>query len=269
VGYHEWVKKLGRVEASVESLDARLEEMERKMDRLRVLYENFFMGVDRTPPNVPRRDMNRLVLDMQQTPIKNATMRFRFQTLLQRWVLLTTYWNRTLREIETGTYRRDLVKAHRHMAARGGAITEEEALRLGIPASRVKSFVSRQNKQSPAAGNEATPAPAPASQPAPPPQPAPASQPAPPPLPQARAAARAAEALVPGLASGELEDFYRRFVKAHTETAGAPPRASLAQMRAKLQQDLPRIMAMEGCLRVRLDIAVEAGKVKLRVRPVK
>ena len=40
---------------------------------------------------------------MQQIPIGNASMRFRFQTLLQRWVLMTTYWNRTLREIESGT----------------------------------------------------------------------------------------------------------------------------------------------------------------------
>ena len=49
---------------------------------------------------------------------RNATMRFRFQSLLQRWVLMTTYWNRTMREIEMGTYRRDLDKAHRHLAAR-------------------------------------------------------------------------------------------------------------------------------------------------------
>jgi len=251
--YNDRMRTLARGAAeTVETVDAKLEEIERKLDRLRVLYENFFVGVDRTPPNVPRRELNRLILELQQVAIPNATLRFRFQTLQQRWVLLTTYWNRTFREIESGTYRRDLVKAHRHLAARGGAISEEEALRLGIPASRVKSFVSRQNKQAAAAPTEATPAPAPTA--------APAAQP--------RAAARAEE-LVPGLAGGEMEDFYKRFVKAHTETAGAPPKASLEQMRAKLQQDLPRIMAMEGCLRVRLDVAVEGGKVRLRVRPVK
>src|SRR5688572_28903654 len=119
--------------------------MERKLDRLRVLYENFFMGVDRVPPNVSRRELNRLFVELQQVPIPRATMRFRFQTLLQRWVLLTTYWNRTMREIEAGTYRRDLNKASRHLAARGGAITEAEAVRLGIPAHRAKAFVARQS----------------------------------------------------------------------------------------------------------------------------
>ena len=123
------------------------------MDRLRVLYENFFMGIDRTPPNVPRRDLNRLILEMQQTPIKNATMRFRFQTLQQRWVLMTTYWNRTLREIEIGTYRRDLDRANRHLAAKGGApMTEDEALRLGVPATRAKAFVARQQPAGGAGG---------------------------------------------------------------------------------------------------------------------
>jgi hypothetical protein len=251
VGYHEWVKKLGRDEASVESLDARLEELERKMDRLRVLYENFFMGVDRTPPNVPRRDLNRLVLEMQQTPIKNATMRFRFQTLLQRWVLLTTYWNRTLREIEMGTYRRDLDRANRHLAAKGGApMTEDEALRLGIPATRAKAFVARHNQQA-AARAGAPPA---------------ATSPAP-----AAAAVRPALApqALPGLREGALEDFYQRYVKAHTDAVGAPPKASLEQMRAKLQKDLPKILAQQNCARVELDVAVDSGKVRLRARPVK
>jgi hypothetical protein len=241
------VKKLGRVEESLESVDARLEEMERKMDRLRVLYENFFMGIDRTPPNVPRRELNRLMLEMQQTPVRNATMRFRFQTLQQRWVLLTTYWNRTLREIEMGTYRRDLDRANRHLASRGGApMTEDEALRLGIPAARAKAFVARHNQQAAARAGTATPSAAPPTTPRP-----------------------AAAAALPGLRDGALEDFYQRYVKAHTEATGGAPKASLEQMRAKLQQDLPKILAQQNCARVELDIAVDGGKVRLRARPVK
>jgi hypothetical protein len=240
------VKKLGRVEVTAEEVDSRLEEMGRKMDRLRVLYENFFMGIDRTPPNVPRRGLNRLILEMQQTPIKNATMRFRFQTLQQRWVLMTTYWNRTLREIEMGTYRRDLDRANRHMAAKGGApMTEDEALRLGVPAARAKAFVARHNQQAARAASASF-----------------ASTPA-----VARPAA--APQALPGLRDGALEDFYQRYVKAHTDAVGAPPKASLEQMRAKLQQDLPKILAQQNCARVELDVAVDGGKVRLRARPVK
>jgi hypothetical protein len=258
------VKKALRGTAeTVESVDARLEEIGRKLDRLRVLYESFFMGTERAPPNVPRRDLNRLILELQQVPIPNATLRFRFQTLQQRWVLLTTYWNRTLREIESGTYRRDLAKAHRHLAERGGAISEEEALRLGIPASRVKSFVSRQNKQAgaPAVSPAAAPAAAASPATAPPGAPRPAAAPSPPPPPAAPA--------LPGLRSGELEDFYTRYAKAHQDATGAPPRATLEQMRAKLEQDLPRILAQQQCQRIKLDVAVEGGKVRLRAHPMK
>ena len=160
---------------TVESLDSRLDELGRKMDRLRSLYESFFMGSDRAPPNIPRRELNRLMLEMQQTPIRNATLRFRFQSLQQRWVLFTTYWNRTLQEIEAGTYRRDLQRAQRHLATRGGAITEQEALALGIPANRVRAFVGRQTKRVEApAGRKRRP-----NRSAPPAEPRPAAAPAP------------------------------------------------------------------------------------------
>jgi hypothetical protein len=245
--------------AQNEAVDARLEEIERKLDRLRVLYESFFMGVERVPPNVPRRELNRLVLELQQVQIANATMRFRFQTLLQRWVLLTTYWNRTMREIEAGTYRRDVNKAYRHMAKRGGAITEDEAIRLGIPANRVKNFVARQNK---AVESQAAPG-----QTAEPDQPAATASARAPAAPPAGGGPGAGS--LPGLRPGALEDFYRKYVEAHTRAAGAPPKASLEQMRAKLEKDLPRILADQRCDRIELDVAVDGTKVRLRARPVR
>jgi hypothetical protein len=130
-----------------EAVAARLDEMERKLERLRALYESFFTGTERQPPLVPRREMNRLVLEMQQAPVRNVALRFRLQTLIQRWTLLTTYWNRTLREIESGTYRRDLAKAFRRLADRGAPLTEDEAVALGIPRRRAQSFVEQQNRR--------------------------------------------------------------------------------------------------------------------------
>jgi hypothetical protein len=130
-----------------EGVAARLEEMERKLERLRALYESFFTGTERQPPLVPRREMNRLVLEMQQMSVRNAALRFRLQSLLQRWTLLTTYWNRTLREIESGTYRRDLTRAFRRLADRGAPLTEDEAVALGIPRRRAQSFVEQQNRR--------------------------------------------------------------------------------------------------------------------------
>jgi hypothetical protein len=251
------VKKVLRGGEELASVDARIDELDKKLDRLRSLYDSFFMGTERTPPNTLRRDCNRQVLEMQQVPIGNATMRFRFQSLIQRWVLLTSYWNRTMREIEMGTFRRDLAKAHRHLARRGNALTEEEAVQLGIPANRVKAFVGRQQRLVDAKGAAATKAEA--------------GKTAPPPS-AGRSAAAASPAAaagdVPGLAPGELEAFYVRFSEAHQRTLGAPPKASLEQMRAKLRAELPKLIAAEGG-RVTLDFAIENGKVRLKARPAR
>jgi hypothetical protein len=235
---------LTRVGDSPESLDARLEEMVRKMERLRALYESFFMGIERTPPNIPRRELNRLMVEMQQSPISNATLRFKFQSLTQRWVLYTTYWNRTLQEIEAGTYRRDLARARRHISERGGAITEQEALALGIPANRVKAFVGRHNR----APRGQAPA-----------EPAAAVAPAP-----AAPAAPAAAAVAGGrLDEAQLQAFFRKYSEAHMQALGTPPRATLDQLRGKLD----KLLAGQPLERVELDVSVEDGKIKVRARP--
>jgi hypothetical protein len=237
-------KAAARTPESLEALDSRLEDMGRKMDRLRTLYESFFMGVERKPPNTPRRELNRLMVEMQQTPINNATMRFRFQSLQQRWVLYTAYWNRNLQEIEAGTYRRDLERARRHIAARGGEITEQEALALGIPANRVKAFVGRQVKVQARSATTAPPEAAPA---APPPPEAPAPKPA------------------PRLGAEQLAAFYRKYADAHQRALGAPPKATPEQLRGKLE----KLLEGQTFDRIELDVSVEGGKIRVRARPVR
>jgi hypothetical protein len=240
-----------------EGIEERLGEMERKMDRLRSLYESYFMGTERTPPDTARREMNRMMLEMQQVPIGRASLRFRFQALTQKWVLHMTYWNRTMREIEAGTYRRDVARTQRHLAERGGAITEEEALALGIPKSRVKAFVARQQlnatkKQGAlAAGAKSAPAPHPG-----PPAMLPRTAPPPPP----------AGPLV-GVTDQEFDQAYRTYFDAHKQLGIEAQAVAKEKMRSRLSKQLPKILGDQRCERVRLEIAVEDGKVRLRAWP--
>jgi hypothetical protein len=238
-------KKASKTNTS-EALDARLTEVERKLDRLRGLYESFFLGVERTPPNVPRREMNRLILELQQEVITNSSLRFRFQSLSQRWVLFTAYWNRTMREIESGTYRRDLSRAQRYLASKGGMITEQEAIALGIPATRAKVFVERQQKLVAArlatadAGKTATPA-------------APVAAPAP---------------AIPGVTEADVTAFYQRYVETHNKTGDPKPPMPLDKIRERLRTQIPKVLVERNCRRVTLEVAVEGGKVRLRAWPV-
>lgn len=273
------MKKAGAFtfELTREAIETRVGEMEKKLERLRSMYESFFMGVERTPPNSPRREMNRLMLEMQQVPIANSSLRFRFQALSQKWVLLVTYWNRTLREIEAGTFRRDLARAQRHMEKRGGFITEEEALSLGIPKSRVKAFVARQARHptkslegtSTDPTNKSPVPPTATSLPSPPPpttsrQPPPIPgkvrpSPLPPPIPQT--------ALLSGISEKDFEQAYDHYVEAHKEMGILSQAKSKDRVRQQLSKVLPKILEERKCAKLRIEVAVEEGKVRLRAWP--
>jgi hypothetical protein len=264
------VKKAGAFSFQLtrDGIEARLGEMEKKMDRLRSMYESFFMGMERTPPNTPRHEMNRLMLEMQQVAIGNSSLRFRFQSLSQKWVLQSTYWNRTLREIEAGTYHRDIARTQRHLADRGGVISEEEALALGIPKSRVKAFVANQQRRSSKKpGFETPPSPA-ASVPAPG---STAARPGPPPIPghalRASAQGDVAKSSLPGLSDQDFEGAYRRYLDAHQELGIEAQAVPKDKMRSRLGKQLPKILDEQRCERVRLEVAVEDGKVRLRAWP--
>ena len=255
-----------------EGIENHLGEMERKMDRLRSLYESFFMGMERMPPNTPRHEMNRLMLEMQQVPIGNAALRFRFQALTQKWVLLVTYWNRTMREIEAGTYRRDMARTQRHLAERGGVITEEEALALGIPKSRVKAFLAHHQRQGARKPGTATP-PAPATATAPKSGPPPLGArgggqgAGPPPVPARAGGTKPTLPSLPGLSDQDFEGAYQRYLDAHRKLGIQEQAMPREKMHSRLGKQLPKILDEKRCDRVRLEIAVEDGKVRLRAWP--
>ena len=257
-----------------EGIEARLVEMEQKTERLRSMYESFFMGMVRVPPDTARHEMNRMMLEMQQVPIANSSMRFRFQSLSQRWVMQITYWNRTMREIEAGTFHRDVARTQRHLAQRGGMITEAEALALGIPKSRVKAFVARQQRhassKSPSGELPASSSPA---APAQPPSATPVKHAGPPPIPAFARRSPSPDSAVPaaaplaGLADRDFEDAYQRYMEAHRKLGIEAQAVSKERLRARLDKQLPKILEAQKCQNVQLEVAVEAGKIHLRAWP--
>jgi len=236
-------------DVSREGIEARLDEMGQKLERLRGLYESFFMGIERSPPEVLRRELNRQILEMQQLPISNASLRFRYHALTQRWVLLITYWNRTLREIEAGTFSRDLSKAKRRMAQKGiSTISLAEALAMGIPANRAKAFVAHQQaaQERNAAATRARDA---------------ATGATPAPITEPPAVAEAAPPVaLPGLSEAEMQDVYRRYLEAHQKAGKTEPAPSMSKLRERLAKQIPLILSANNCARVRLEIAAEDAR---------
>ncbi|HJK97693.1 MAG TPA: MXAN_5187 C-terminal domain-containing protein [Polyangiaceae bacterium LLY-WYZ-14_1] len=90
-----------------------LSDVETRLDRLKALYEQWFQGLERLEPTVPRKAVERGLAALRREQPRNTALRFRFQSLQQKWNTYTTYWQRIARQIEEGTYRRDLLRARR------------------------------------------------------------------------------------------------------------------------------------------------------------
>ncbi|MCB9707309.1 MAG: hypothetical protein H6714_00780 [Myxococcales bacterium] len=90
-----------------------LHEAEGRLERLKALYEQWFQGVERLEPAVPRKDIERRLQQLRKAVPRNTTLRFRFQQLQQRYTTYSVYWARIARQIEEGTYRRDLLQARK------------------------------------------------------------------------------------------------------------------------------------------------------------
>lgn len=226
-----------------EELEAHLEQLEKRFERLKTLYESFFAGIEKQMPLVPRREMNRLIVQTQQLNISKATMRFRFQTLLQRWVTYTAQWNRIQREIEQGTYQRDLARVQRHLAEVGGKLTEAQALAMGIPGARVKVFVERQNRlvaEREARGKGAVAA-------------------------ATRSAPR--EQSVPGVSLSAMRDFYDEYNRARARVGDTRPAKPLDELVQRLRPQIEKVLAEAKSTRAKLVVSVEGGKVKVVATP--
>jgi hypothetical protein len=92
-------------------LEKLIEELESRVDRLRSLYEQYFMGLEKLVPAVAHKDVERRMYVLRRQTIRNTGLRFRFQNVLLRYNTYSTYWMRIVRQIEEGTYKRDVRRA--------------------------------------------------------------------------------------------------------------------------------------------------------------
>ncbi len=86
-------------------------ELEERVDRLRNLYEQYFLGFEKLEPSVPRKDVDRRFMLVRKEQIRNTAMRFRFNVVTQKFNTYAMHWVRICRQIEDGTYKRHIRKA--------------------------------------------------------------------------------------------------------------------------------------------------------------
>ena len=92
-------------------IEKELDDLETKLERLRAVYEQYFLGLEKLEPLVSRKEVERKVWVLRREQIRNTALRFRFQSMSQRYNTYQQYWHRCQREIEAGTFRRDVIRA--------------------------------------------------------------------------------------------------------------------------------------------------------------
>ncbi len=105
--------------------DEVLTDLEGRLDRLKRLYEQYFMGIQKIPPSQLHKEVERGIRELTQRQPRRTALRYRLTTLSQRFGAYNTYWNRVLRQIEQGTYVRDIARVKRRAYARGEEIPDE------------------------------------------------------------------------------------------------------------------------------------------------
>lgn len=113
-------------------LDMLLDDLETRVERLRSLYEQYFMGIEKIPPHIVQKDVDRRLYALRREQIRNTARRFKLQTIIQRYNTFQQYWMRIMREIENGTYRRHVLRAERTVGVTD-LLTAAERKRQALP----------------------------------------------------------------------------------------------------------------------------------------
>ncbi|WP_375769927.1 hypothetical protein NR798_03290 [Archangium gephyra] len=97
------------------------EAIEADLAALKVAYEFYFMGNERLPPTRAYEDLKKRLERLKASFVRNTAAKFRVQAIATKFGTYERLWQRTLQEIENGTYKRDVAKARRRVQKQAGS----------------------------------------------------------------------------------------------------------------------------------------------------
>lgn len=95
---------------------AAIDLLDEELNELKVRYEQYFLGMDRRAPIQRKDQLRQKLLALKREFIRNTGLKFKLNTLWNKFLSYERMWDRTVKEIEEGRYRRDLFKARRRSA---------------------------------------------------------------------------------------------------------------------------------------------------------
>jgi hypothetical protein len=257
------------LEERAPDVDELLGELEKKIDRCKHLYDQYFQGFEKRPPTTLLKDVVRSMHDLDQMDIRRAGTLFRYRSLLQRYNAYRTMWNRNLREIELGTSKRDLSRLARRLDEKTGRL-----FRGARSVGAMENAIARSLQRDPGAAQaaDATAAGVNTDNAANVPNTANAANAGSSPVAGARNGGGAevpAPDGWPGPSAERLRTLYTEFVEAKRQLGQPIDKVRLETIEAAVNQQVPGVVAKHGASRVEFRVAVKDGKVILQAIPRK
>jgi hypothetical protein len=101
------------------SVEEDLQLLEHKLNALKLDYERYFLGTRPREPVMSRAEVQKIIVLYSNQPIPNTAQRFKFNSINSRYQAYKRQWDNILRQMEAGTYKRDVFKANIRDKERG------------------------------------------------------------------------------------------------------------------------------------------------------
>lgn len=262
---------------------------------LKVAWEQFFLGIERRPPTQLYEDFKKRLARLKNQFTRVTGLKFRINTLHQKFLSYDRLWQRTLNEMEQGTYKRDIFKAKMHARKEEFEAKAKEArqkkkddnfditedlgdMGLDDELDQAASAKPPPPPAKPALPSVAavaplvpglTPAAGSAKSAAVPARPAAPSQP----VPRAAAPTAAVRPPMPASASSEgmsdakVKAIYDAYVTAKRRCAEDTSKITLESVAATLKKQVPELMKKHNAKGVDFKVVIKDGKALLRAVP--
>ena len=90
---------------------------EEEVAALKLAYDQFFMGLEKKPPAREHEELKKRLNQFRLRPHRAVAVKFRVGSLHQKFQTYERLWERTLKEMENGTYTRDVLRARKKQQA--------------------------------------------------------------------------------------------------------------------------------------------------------
>ncbi len=95
------------IRAANQAMEAELRELADRVEELRTKYDRYFMGLDRFPPERFRSKLERDMRNSKLLKSHKTELKFRFMNVQSRFTAYRRYWDRVMRMIEEGRFKRE------------------------------------------------------------------------------------------------------------------------------------------------------------------